>query len=120
MMLRLILNVLCKRCHLRLADRKAALASLPSEAPSSLALQPAGGMALERLNQFRNLLGTGQTEEGVHMVSRAANGYGGRPHLQPPEKVVRPEGRIDDGGWKLTRSVQILFLRANQLRKARR
>jgi hypothetical protein len=78
MMLRLILNVLCKRCHLRLADRKAALASLPSEAPSSLALQPAGGMALERLNQFRNLLGTGQTEEGVHMVSRAANGYGRR------------------------------------------
>jgi hypothetical protein len=48
----LILNVLCKRCHLRLADRKAAVASLPSEAPNSLALQPAGGMALERFNQL--------------------------------------------------------------------
>src|SRR5258708_32472131 len=37
MMLRLILNVLYERCGLRLADRKAAVASLPSEAPNSLA-----------------------------------------------------------------------------------
>jgi hypothetical protein len=63
MMFGLILNVLRQHRGLRRTDRKAAVASLPGEAPNSLGFQPAGGMALKRFNDFGHLLGAGQTEK---------------------------------------------------------
>jgi hypothetical protein len=68
------LDVSKERLDLGLPHRKTAIPALPGELFDALGFNPSWGMALERFDYFRDMLGARKVEEGVNVVGCSADG----------------------------------------------